>query len=459
MSVARVLHNDTIGTPEERALARKLADAFLARLPKSVLREDIHQAALIGLWDGLRRCSPVCTPEQRKGYLITRIRGQIIDELRAQDWLPRRARQSQDPDAPTVRIVRFDDIGASEQRPWEERLPAEGASPEERLVRQAEVDEALDAPLNRRHRHILRAHYWKGSRFADIAGELGVSEPRVSQQHAQAIHTMRAWRSGELPEWTPPWKCKGTEIGRDARAAILKKHEENNEHQSVDRGAGGATGAPARPGAFAVAVPVRWLGGPPAAPARRSVSRRAGGAELGGEALPRVRDARPAAVSVGAATVGDGGLPVSAAPAMATADPVPSVLPEEGFALPAELIRYRDWMVDQALVQSGGNRSEAARRLGINRTTLVMLLGNASARVKIPAMKHSESEPAPAPPDAKLAALVERIPWDEVARLRSEGRSDARIIHLLDLPGKLGAHKYTIEKALRQPRPLAKCGT
>lgn len=56
-----------------------------------------------------------------------------------------------------------------------------------------------------------------------------------------------------------------------------------------------------------------------------------------------------------------------------------STLPEEGLDLRAELARYQDWMVEQALIRSGGNKAQAARLLGLNRTTLVEMLKSRSA--------------------------------------------------------------------------------
>lgn len=55
-------------------------------------------------------------------------------------------------------------------------------------------------------------------------------------------------------------------------------------------------------------------------------------------------------------------------------DAVASTLPDEGIDLYRELDRYREWLIDQALIRTGGNRAGAARLLGIKRTTLVMML-------------------------------------------------------------------------------------
>lgn len=45
--------------------------------------------------------------------------------------------------------------------------------------------------------------------------------------------------------------------------------------------------------------------------------------------------------------------------------------PEQGIALDAYLDQIERSLIEQALERAGDNRSEAARLLGINRTTLV----------------------------------------------------------------------------------------
>ena len=145
---------------------------------------------------------------------------------------------------------------------------------------------------------------------------------------------------------------------------------------------------------------------------------------------------------------------------LATTPAVPSVLPEDGLDLIAELARYQQWMVDQAMARTLGNRAQAAKLLGLNRTTLVEMLRrmSASARARGPAMKQPETAseaqaPAEAPPAMNLAA---RIPWAVVAQMRADGKSEYQITRRL--AQELGAHRFTIEKALKQPRPLARCG-
>src|SRR5436305_11624094 len=72
-------------------VVRQIAGGFQRRLPRNVLRDDLIAAGMSGLWDAIRKHGV-----ERSGnfdwYVRVRIRGAILDELRAQDWLPRRAR-------------------------------------------------------------------------------------------------------------------------------------------------------------------------------------------------------------------------------------------------------------------------------------------------------------------------------------------------------------------------------
>src|SRR5688572_5313788 len=72
-------------------LVRQIAGGFQRKLPRNVLRDDLIAAGMSGLWDAVRKHGHEQT-ENFDWYVRVRIRGAILDELRAQDWLPRRAR-------------------------------------------------------------------------------------------------------------------------------------------------------------------------------------------------------------------------------------------------------------------------------------------------------------------------------------------------------------------------------
>jgi RNA polymerase sigma factor for flagellar operon FliA len=75
-------------------LVRRLAHQMIARLPANVELDDMIQAGMMGLMDAISRFE-VTQGTQFEVYAAQRIRGAMLDELRANDWLPRSARKSQ----------------------------------------------------------------------------------------------------------------------------------------------------------------------------------------------------------------------------------------------------------------------------------------------------------------------------------------------------------------------------
>jgi len=174
-------------------LVKKIAAGIQRRLPRHVLRDDLVAAGMSGLWDAMRR-QPDRSEESFEWYVRVRVRGAILDELRAQDWLPRRIRATAaDPQDQRVvpLVVRFDDLAA-----WERHhslATGEGASSESevdaKLVSERVARAVQDLP--ERERLIVSMHYYRGVRFKDLGSQLGVSEPRVSQLHSRAIRRLR----------------------------------------------------------------------------------------------------------------------------------------------------------------------------------------------------------------------------------------------------------------------------
>ncbi|MBE7562891.1 RNA polymerase sigma factor FliA [Acidithiobacillus sp. HP-6] len=72
-------------------LVQRIAQRVWARLPANIELADLVQAGLIGLMDALSG-QENSAGEAFVAYASLRIRGSIMDELRNQDWLPRRAR-------------------------------------------------------------------------------------------------------------------------------------------------------------------------------------------------------------------------------------------------------------------------------------------------------------------------------------------------------------------------------
>lgn len=76
-------------------LVRHIANRLAARLPDNLDREDLIQAGMIGLLDAIEKYD--CTREaQFRTYAEFRIRGAMLDDLRACDWVPRSVRDNAD---------------------------------------------------------------------------------------------------------------------------------------------------------------------------------------------------------------------------------------------------------------------------------------------------------------------------------------------------------------------------
>ncbi len=164
-------------------VARRIALGFKRKLPPSVEADDLIAAAMCGLWDAIR-----LNPKPGPGfdwYVTVKMRGAILDELRRQDWLPRRHRAAVDEGkSDPVRIV-FD--------VEENGHPASLTDFETDLSRELMARELVQhlQCLTPRERQIIISVYFREERFKDIGRRLGVSEPRVSQIHARALKKLR----------------------------------------------------------------------------------------------------------------------------------------------------------------------------------------------------------------------------------------------------------------------------
>jgi RNA polymerase sigma factor for flagellar operon FliA len=158
------------------------------RLPGNVHRGDLLSAGVFGLVVALRRNGG---PDGARfeGYARTHIRGAVFDELRAQDWLSRRARDrataAQRAGGIVPRLVDIDEaVGDALPAPDDPAAIVEVRSELEALARAVER-------LPDRERRVVAMHYFDGAKLKQIGAELGVSEPRVSQLHARAIVLLR----------------------------------------------------------------------------------------------------------------------------------------------------------------------------------------------------------------------------------------------------------------------------
>jgi RNA polymerase sigma factor FliA len=180
-------------------LVHKEVARMLRRVPPSVLRDDLVAAGSFGLFDALRK-SPGRGP-QFEWYARVRIRGALVDELRSQDWLSRRARAKTtaaraDGTAGGTKVISLDDLpDAQSEALADETAPSVLQLVEQRMDR-ARLDRAI-AFLPAREADIVTSHYFRDAAFKTIAGRLGVSEPRISQLHARAIGMLKTQLTAE----------------------------------------------------------------------------------------------------------------------------------------------------------------------------------------------------------------------------------------------------------------------
>lgn len=167
-----------------KPLVDRIVGSFLKKLPSNVCKDDLMGAGMLGLWEGLRKEGE---HQNFEAYLNFRIRGRILDELRAQDWIPRRLRDKLESDEsqPMAVVCTFDMTIEEYQRTI--KVP-------ERDEDQAREIQLLLNSLDRlppRERDIIKAHYVDGISFKDIADKYGVTQPRISQIHSKALERLK----------------------------------------------------------------------------------------------------------------------------------------------------------------------------------------------------------------------------------------------------------------------------
>lgn len=202
-------------------------------LPPMLDTDDILSYGTMGLIDAIDRFDASrCVKFET--YAVTRVRGYIIDQLRALDWIPRSARQrarqiekahdelqretGQAPSAEQVAQHLGLDRGKYQQalqdascvtlsldamlHPDEENLSGgllqvihDDASPSptaylETRDLQDTVSSALST-LPEREQHLLRLYYFEERTLQEISQVLAVSESRVCQLHTRALGRLR----------------------------------------------------------------------------------------------------------------------------------------------------------------------------------------------------------------------------------------------------------------------------
>jgi len=205
-------------------LVRFIAARIASSLPVHVELQDLVQTGTLGLIDAVRRYDP------SKGipfpaYARYRIRGSILDSLRALDWATRNQRKQrkamsiaasqEGPPEPDTRKLRFFSLGPvaslSTRQETQDDLPAPDVACGENLHTDKlyEAHEARElirkalVVLPARHRRVVLMYYSGDWSMRAIGRTLGVNESRVSQIHKSALDKMKRALSSECPADPP----------------------------------------------------------------------------------------------------------------------------------------------------------------------------------------------------------------------------------------------------------------
>lgn len=214
-------------------MVKRIAHHLKGKLPNNVLLEDLIQAGMIGLLEAAKKYD-TSKGASFETYAGIRVRGNMLDEVRRNDWVPRsvyrnsrmiseaikkienqtgRDAKDQDvadelgismgsyhdmlKDSAGGQLYGFDDLGVTD-----DVLTAEPTNqPQEPLaeVQRDNLNKVLIdiiQNLPEREQLVLSLYYEQELNLKEIGAVLGVSESRVSQIHSQAMIRVKS----RLPE-------------------------------------------------------------------------------------------------------------------------------------------------------------------------------------------------------------------------------------------------------------------
>jgi RNA polymerase sigma factor FliA len=217
-------------------LVKFVAGRLGSGLPAHVEENDLVSYGLLGLIGAIERYEPD-RDVKFETYAIARIKGSIIDELRAMDWVPRSVRsrareieraiaqlEAQLHRAPTdaeiaeklgisqeeldesltdisrTSIAALDELwtlssGSGDQVALIDTIEDTSGPEPQAALDQTEMREALGesiARLPEREKVVITLYYFEELTLREIGEVLGVTESRVSQLHTKAILRLKA---------------------------------------------------------------------------------------------------------------------------------------------------------------------------------------------------------------------------------------------------------------------------
>ena len=214
---------------QHTVLVKRIAYHLLARLPASVLVDDLIQSGMIGLFEAANNF------DNTKGasfetFAGIRIRGAMLDEMRRGDWTPRSVHKNSRmvsnaitqleaefgrdvtdievaeklnislheyhqilSEVSTGKILGIDDLGVSEDAlKFDETC--HGDDPYQSIENSSFKKGLAEcvSTLPEREALVLSLYYEEELNLREIGQVLDVSESRVSQIHSQAMHRLKS---------------------------------------------------------------------------------------------------------------------------------------------------------------------------------------------------------------------------------------------------------------------------
>lgn len=211
-------------------LVKRIALRLIAKLPDQIELDDLTQVGLIGLLRARESYDPA-QGASFSTYAGIRIKGAMLDEIRANDWIPRtvqvqlrqvseaieRADTRLGRPAQDAEIAREMELSLQDYQQLAGQLACARMT---HLEDSAEAEQAMGVSANpfdevgdegfreslavavtrlpEKEQLMMSLYYAEGLNLKEIGAVLGVSESRVSQLHGQALARLRAslavWR-------------------------------------------------------------------------------------------------------------------------------------------------------------------------------------------------------------------------------------------------------------------------
>ncbi len=222
-------------------LVKYVAGRLGAGLPQMVEQADLIQGGMFGLMDAIEKFDPG-RQVKFETYAIPRVRGAILDGLRAMDWVPRSVRvkarevekaqaelEGELKRAPTdgevaerlgidlsdlnealrqisfVSVMALDEVVSTGEETGDQRSLLDTLADARTLdpMTQVEGQEMLAmladsvGKLSEREQLVVRLYYYEGMTLAEIGDILGVTRERIRQLRDRALKRLREGEMGD----------------------------------------------------------------------------------------------------------------------------------------------------------------------------------------------------------------------------------------------------------------------